>query len=90
MQRQRTPLDACNSFDPATLKILTRAFDEAWPSVASRCRGYLNMQAKRERLACVVLELAKDGERDVQTLKTAALEMFNRREQSELFPPKRG
>lgn len=48
------------------------------------------MQAKRERLACVVLELAKDGERDVQTLKTAALEMFNRREQSELFPPKRG
>jgi hypothetical protein len=36
---QRTPLDNCKSFDPESLKILTTAFDEAWPSVASRCKN---------------------------------------------------
>jgi hypothetical protein len=87
---QRTPLDHSTSFDPETLKILIQAFDAAWPSVASRCHGYLNMQAKRERLASIVLDLAKHGVRDVETLKGAALQLFNQREQSELFPPKTG
>ena len=85
---QRTPLDGCISFDPATLKILTRVFDEAWPAIASRCHDYLNMQVKRERLACTVLDLAKNGERDVETLKVAALHKFNQCERSELFPSK--
>jgi hypothetical protein len=77
MGMQRTPLDSATSFDPAALKILTRAFDEAWPTIASRCHGYLNMQVKRERLACIILDLAKNGERDVETLKTAALQRFD-------------
>jgi hypothetical protein len=85
---QRTPLDACNSFDPETLKILTRAFDEAWPAIARRCHSYLNMQVKRERLACIILDLAKNGELDVEELKTTALQRFDQCERSELFPPK--
>lgn len=77
---QRTPLDSCTSYDPATLKFLTRAFDEAWPSVARGNGGYLSMQAKRERLASIVMELAKDGMRDLEMLKAAALEKFNHSE----------
>ncbi len=74
---QRTPLDDCTSFDPDTLKILTRAFDEAWPSVAGRCHHYLNIQVSRERLASIVLDLGKQGERDVEALTSLALQRFN-------------
>ena len=73
---QRTPLDNCASFDPETLELLTRAFDEAWPSLAGRCHGYLNMQLKRDALASIIVKLAQNGERDVETLKTTALQAF--------------
>ena len=73
---QRTPLDDC-TFDPETLKILMRAFDEAWPSVAGRCHHYLNTQVTRERLASIVLEIGRQGERDVEALKSLALQRFN-------------
>ena len=71
-----TPLDNCASFDPETLELLTRAFDEAWPSLAGRCHGYLNMQLKRDALASIIVKLAQNGERDVETLKTTALQAF--------------
>ena len=74
---QRTPLDDCASFDPETLKILMRAFDEAWPSVAGRCSHYLNTQVTRERLASIVLDIGGQGERDVEALKSLALQRFN-------------
>jgi hypothetical protein len=80
---QRTPLDEIKSFDPETLKILTQAFDEAWPSVASRRCGYLSIQVMRDRLASIVLELGKEGERDVETLKSQALERFNQKPELE-------
>jgi hypothetical protein len=78
---QRTPLDNCASFDPATLKIMTTAFDEAWPSVAGRCKSYLNIQVARERLATIILGLGLKGERDVETLKAQALETFEQYQQ---------
>jgi hypothetical protein len=73
---QRTPLDTCASFDPGTLEILTRAFDEAWPSLAGRCHGYFNMQLKRDALASIIVKLANNGVRDVETLKATALQAF--------------
>jgi hypothetical protein len=73
---QRTPLDNYTSFDPETLKILTEAFDEAWPTIASRSHGYLNMQRKRDALASIIVKLANNGERDVEALKTTALQAF--------------
>jgi hypothetical protein len=78
--QQRTPLDGCKSFDPQTLKVLTQAFDEAWPSIASRCKSYLNIQAGRERLATILLDLGFRGERDVEVLKAHALELFEQYE----------
>ena len=78
---QRTPLDNCASFDPATLKILTTAFDEAWPSAVGRCKSHLNLQVARERLAIIILDLGLRGERDVETIKTCALERFEQYQQ---------
>jgi hypothetical protein len=78
---QRTPLDGNTSFDPETLQILTRAFDEAWPSLAGRCHGYFNMQLKRDALASIIVKLANNGERDVERLKTTALQAFAQIEQ---------
>ena len=78
---QRTPLDGCASFDPETLEILTAAFDEAWPSIASRCRSYLNLQVARERLATIILDLGLMGERDVEKLKARSLEIFEKYQQ---------
>jgi hypothetical protein len=73
---QRTPLDGCKSFDPDTLKILTQAFDEARPSIASRCKSCLNIQVGRNQLATIILDLGFRGMRDLETLKARALETF--------------
>ena len=82
MAMQRSPLDADTSFDPKTLIILARAFDAAWPPVAARCHDYLSTQAKRDRLAWIVLDLGRQGERDVETLKSLALQRLNKCETS--------
>jgi hypothetical protein len=83
MAMQHTPLDGCNSFDPEAFKILTRAFDEAWPAVARHCHHYLNMQANRERLACIILDLAREGRarrRDAEVSGAAKVQPTGRRE----------
>ena len=74
---QRTSLDGCTTFDPDTLKLLTRAFDEAWPSVVNRSSHYLSIQMARERLAKIILDLGGEDERDVEKLKARALQRFN-------------
>jgi hypothetical protein len=61
----RTQLNKCASFNHETLKILARAFDEAWPFVAVRTHDYVSMLVRRERLANIVLDLGIKGERDV-------------------------
>jgi hypothetical protein len=75
---QRTPLDGCRSFDPATLKIMTTAFDEAWSSAVGRCKSYINIQLARDQLATIIVDLGLRGERDPETLKARALETFER------------
>jgi hypothetical protein len=82
MAIQRSTLDADTSFDPKTLIILARAFDAARPSVAARCHDCLSLQAKRDRLAWIVLDLGRQGERDVETLKSLALQRLNKCETS--------
>ena len=67
------------TYDPATLKILFKAFDDAWdqiaPSVSSRPEA---IEATRIKLANIVMGLVQDGGRiDAVLLRDAALELMH-------------
>ena len=72
-----TQPDKYVSFNHETLKILARAFDETWPFVAIRTHDYLSMVVRRERLANIVLDLGIKGERDLEKLKSCALQRLD-------------
>jgi hypothetical protein len=61
------------AYDPATLKILGDAFDEAWESIAGNYNSPLAAEAARLKLANIVLSLAAEGERDWERLKDRAI-----------------
>ena len=61
----RTLLDSNTSFDPETLQLLCRAFDDAWQDIAGNY-GHIAAEDRRTRLATVILQLANNGERDVR------------------------
>ena len=65
------------SFGPDALKAIGRAFDEAWARIAG---NFSDDQAAgaRLRLATAVLAVAEGGVRDVEVLKTKALEAMRR------------
>jgi hypothetical protein len=65
------------SYDPATLKALYKAFDDAWEQIAplvSKRGGAI--EAARMKLAEIVLSLAKDGHHEPQHLTRAALKLM--------------
>jgi hypothetical protein len=64
------------SFDPATLRIVTQAFDDAWTAVAHHYTSPLAIEAARLKLANIVLSLAGAGERDPDRLRDQALRVF--------------
>jgi hypothetical protein len=61
------------SFGPESLKVIGRAFDEAWASIAGNFSDE-EVAAARLRLANAVLSLANAGSRDADALKKEALE----------------
>ena len=62
------------SYDPDTLALLTRAFDDAWKDVQSALVVKpLAADVLRRRLAKRILLPANDGERDPTRLKLVAL-----------------
>jgi hypothetical protein len=61
------------AYDPPTVKMLGQAFDEAWASVARNYRSPLAIEAARLKLANIVLNLAAEGERDLERLKDRAM-----------------
>ena len=70
------PLVASQLFDPATCKALGLAFDTAWQRLllsgsALASSGYAD--ATREALAMHIIDLAKDGERDMNRLRDNAV-----------------
>jgi hypothetical protein len=66
----------CASFGPDDLKVIGRAFDEAWASIAgSFDENPLTVEVARMRLANAILAAVKaNGPDDVETLKDAALQ----------------
>lgn len=65
------------SFRPDQLKVLYKAFDDAWdviaPSVSSRAAA---VEAARMKLANVILSLAQSGNWDAEQIKDAAVQSF--------------
>jgi hypothetical protein len=67
------------SYGPDELKILFKAFDEAWEIIAPTTSGRAGaIEATRIKLANVILGLASGGERDVAVLKSAAVQIMSR------------
>ena len=61
-------------YDPETLNVLTRAFDEAWTDIQTMIGSKpLNASAFRSTLAKRIMAAAARGERDPKRLKLIAL-----------------
>ena len=70
-------LVAAAVYDPATLRAIGKAFDDAWeqisPQVSARAHA---IEAARLKLAEIVLSLTKDGTRDPGELTKAAVRLM--------------
>jgi hypothetical protein len=62
------------SYGPTTLKVVGQAFDGAWVEISDHFREPAEIEAARLRLASAILELAVEGERNPNKLRTLALE----------------
>lgn len=69
----RRLIDAARSFDPNTIALLGKAFDQAWMKIGDRYHDPLVIQAKRDVLARAILDLASVGERDIDVLREGAI-----------------
>lgn len=66
-----------SSYGPDELKILFKAFDDAWDVIAPTISGRAEaIEAARMKLANIILSLAQNGRRDAEQIKNAALQMF--------------
>jgi hypothetical protein len=65
------------SYGPDALKVLFKAFDDAWeviaPTITARADA---IEATRLKLANVILGLARDGNSDPEKIKNAALHIM--------------
>jgi len=78
------------TYGPETLKVIGKAFDDAWSEIAGHfTRNGLQAQSARLKLAHAVLAVARDDSRDSDELKNAALQIMamNYRDQSDPSRP---
>jgi hypothetical protein len=66
------------SLGPEALRVIGRAFDETWASIAGNFTTDITTQSARIQLASTLLSLATDDSRDVAALKQAALQIMAR------------
>src|SRR5262245_56699864 len=63
------------SFGPEALKAISQAFDEAWVEIAGNFSSdATEINDARYRLASALLSIASEDSRDVEVLKTGALQ----------------
>ena len=66
-----------SSYGPVTLKVITKAFDDAWSEIAHQFQqSGLQTESARLQLANAILSIAMEDSRDAAALKNAALEMM--------------
>ena len=63
------------TYGPETLKVIGKAFDDAWSEVGSQFDG-LQAQPARLKLAEALLSVAREDSRDPDELKNAALQIM--------------
>jgi hypothetical protein len=70
-----------SSFDPKQLKVIYKAFDDAWEQIARGVSSNPNaIEAARMKLANYILALAKNGRlADSAQLTEAAIELMHER-----------
>jgi phage baseplate assembly protein W len=67
------------AFGPEVLKVIGKAFDDAWAEVAPSVGGNpLAIWAARLRLANIILRLTTENTNDAERLKAVALEAYRR------------
>jgi hypothetical protein len=65
---------ASSSYDPETLGVLSRVFDEAWTDIQAMVGAWpLDPNGLRSELAKRIIAAAATGERDPRRLKLIAL-----------------
>jgi hypothetical protein len=65
------------AFGPDVLKVITKAFDEAWAELAPQTSIRPQaIDAARLRLANIVLSLATEGSSDVEALRAESIRLF--------------
>ncbi len=63
------------SYGPETLKVIVKAFDDAWEEIGPCfARSGLQAQSVRLTLANAILEVAREDSRDSEKLKNAGLQ----------------
>lgn len=77
-EKAHEPIDHASFFGPDALKAIGRAFDESWVSLAATFADG-QIETARFRLADVLLSIANDDSRDVETLKKIALDRMSAR-----------
>jgi hypothetical protein len=81
----RALIDRNTYYDPDTVKLLGQAFDESWQDIAGNYSDGRVSEDRRTRLARIILDLAKRGDRDVIHIKDVALRLMRRAEQPLAF-----
>ena len=61
------------SYDPTTVRIMGKAFDDAWTEIAANYESEIATKGARLALANVILNLAAEGELDPEKLKDRAV-----------------
>ena len=65
------------TYGPETLKVIGKAFDDAWSEIAPHfSQNGLQAQSARLKLARAVLSAAREDSRDPDELKNAALQVM--------------
>ena len=78
------------TYGPETLKVIGKAFDDAWSEIGSHFSpSGLQAQSTRLKLARAVLSVAREDSRDPDELKNAALQVMAMayRDQSDPYRP---
>ena len=80
----RALLDSTDDYDADTMKLLGHAFDAAWQDIAGNFDA-ATAENRRTRLALIILELAKGGERDEDAITAAAVKIMSFKENPATF-----
>lgn len=65
-----------SAYGPATLKVISKAFDEGWSEIAHHFQGDPSIEDARLRLAHAVLVVARENSDDAERVKKDALQVM--------------